>query len=138
MRVADLPELTVSEMLKALKFRYESEIVYSYTGDVAISVNPFKAVGCVGNQILRKYKGVDRRSLPPHIYPLIYAAHEGLATHPDVHQSVIISGESGAGKTEAMKICLSCMVSLGSAGGAALSTGEPSIAHKLMQTNPVR
>jgi myosin-1 len=126
-------------MLKALSFRYNGEIVYSYTGDVAISVNPFKAVGCVGAQILRKFKGAERRNLPPHIYPLIYTAYEGLKTNPDIHQSVIISGESGAGKTEAMKICLSCMVSLGSAGGASLSsTGEPSIAHKLMQTNPVR
>ena len=104
----NLPKLSVSDMLQALEFRYQHEIVYTYTGDVVISVNPFKGTGCVSPQIMKRYNGAERRDTPPHIYPLVYTAHDGLKLHPDKNQSVIISGESGAGKTEAMKICLTC------------------------------
>jgi hypothetical protein len=133
--------LSVSACLSHRRsFRFESDIVYSYTGDVVISVNPFKYTGCVGGAIMHKYTGAQRRDAPPHIYPLVHAAYEGLLRGPSaVNQSVIISGESGAGKTEAMKICLACMVGLGghSAGGGGGAGGGASIAHKLTQTNPV-
>ena len=49
----------------------QSEMVYTYVGDIVVSVNPFKNTGCVGSGIRSKYKGGQRSHLPPHIYALV-------------------------------------------------------------------
>ena len=47
------------------------EMVYTYVGDIVVSVNPFKNTGCVGKSIRAKYRGGQRTHLPPHIYALV-------------------------------------------------------------------
>ena len=47
------------------------EMVYTYVGDIVVSVNPFKNTGCVGTNIRAKYRGGQRTHLPPHIYALV-------------------------------------------------------------------
>ena len=57
------------------------EMVYTYVGDIVVSVNPFKNTGCVGTNIRAKYRGGQRTHLPPHIYALVdqtYAAETPL------------------------------------------------------------
>jgi hypothetical protein len=49
----------------------QKEMVYTYVGDVVVSVNPFKNTGCVGAGIRERYKGGQRTLLPPHIYALV-------------------------------------------------------------------
>ena len=49
----------------------QMEMVYTYVGDIVVSVNPFKNTGCVGEKIRAKYKGGQRSHLPPHIYALV-------------------------------------------------------------------
>jgi myosin heavy subunit len=51
--------------------RPQKEMVYTYVGDIVISVNPFKNTGCVGNGIRSKYRGGSRAQLPPHVYMLV-------------------------------------------------------------------
>ena len=80
--------------------------MYTYVGDIVVSVNPFKNTGCYGKAIRAKFKGGVRRNLPPHIYALVEHAY-GEMNRNQFSQSILISGESGAGKTEAMKIALS-------------------------------
>ena len=63
-----LPTLTKEAILDNLKKRFKSELVYTYVGDIVISVNPFKNVGNTGKAIRNKYKGGSRTALPPHIY----------------------------------------------------------------------
>ena len=100
-----LPSLTKDSILESLKQRYMHEIVYTYVGDIIVSVNPFKNVGCVGKAIRKRYiKGV-RSKLPPHIYALVDSTYNEMMSE-GISQSILISGESGAGKTEAMKVCL--------------------------------
>lgn len=79
--------------------------MYTYVGDIVISVNPFKNTGCVGKGIRAKYKGGSCTHLPPHIYALVDQTYNTMV-RDNRSQSILISGESGAGKTEAMKICL--------------------------------
>ena len=109
------------------------EVVYTYVGDIVVSVNPFKNTGCVGKGIRSKYKGASRRSLPPHIYALVDHAYNEMMRN-NMSQSILISGESGAGKTEAMKICLTYIGEVSQTKGKRVSD---EVAIRLMQTNPV-
>jgi len=127
-----LPELSKAAILATLNKRFMGEVVYTYVGDIIVSVNPFKNVGCVGKAIRAKYKGAQKNKLMPHIYQLVDQTYSQMRGE-EVSQSILISGESGAGKTEAMKICLTY---IGEVSGSA-STGSDSVASKLMQTNPV-
>ena len=63
-----LPTLTKDSLLENLARRYKYEVVYTYVGDIVVSVNPFKNVGNTGKAIRNKYKGGSRTALPPHIY----------------------------------------------------------------------
>jgi len=107
--------------------------VYTYVGDIVISVNPFKNTGCVGNGIRSKYRGGSRAQLPPHVYMLVDQTFNQMVRN-EMSQSVLISGESGAGKTEAMKICLTYISTV----AQSMSGGEAAeIAPRLMMTNPI-
>ena len=77
--------------------RWQFELVYTYVGDIVVSVNPFKNTGCYGKAIRSKFKGGVRRTLPPHIYALVEQAY-GEMNRNQISQSILISGESGAGK----------------------------------------
>ena len=114
----------------------QGEVVYTYVGDIIVSVNPFTNVGCVGKQIRSKvscpphpkrprcpplwglitarrarassqYHKGNRQQQPPHIYALVDSTFAQMLDEQH-SQSILISGESGAGKTEAMKVCLTC------------------------------
>ena len=91
-------------------------MVYTYVGDIVISVNPFKNTGCTGSAIRAKYKGGQRSHLPPHIYALVDQTYSTMVRDGN-SQSILISGESGAGKTEAMKICLTFIGQVSQAKG---------------------
>ena len=131
-----LPRLSKEAILSNLKKRFSGEVVYTYVGDIIISVNPFCNTGCVGRGIRKRYKGCKApQNLPPHIYALVDGTYAALIESWS-SQSILISGESGAGKTEAMKICLTYLGEL-SAGSSKGGGDSDDVASKLMQTNPV-
>jgi hypothetical protein len=128
-----LPTLTKDSILDNLKKRFKSEMVYTYVGDIVVSVNPFKNTGCVGSNIRARYKGGQRTHLPPHIYALVDQTYNTMVRDSN-SQSILISGESGAGKTEAMKICLTYISQVATAKGQRVAD---EIAPRLMMTNPI-
>ena len=128
-----LPQLSKESILETLMLRFQHEIVYTYVGDIIVSVNPFKNVGCVGAAIRRRYKGGVRSKLPPHIYALVDETYQEMMSN-GLSQSILISGESRAGKTEAMKICLTFICEVSAQKGQRVSD---EVAVRLMQTNPV-
>jgi len=128
-----LPTLTKDSILENLGRRFKYEVVYTYVGDIVISVNPFKNVGNVGKAIRAKYKSASRTTLPPHIYSLVDHSYNEMLRN-NASQSILISGESGAGKTEAMKICLTYIGEVSQSKGKRCSD---EVATRLMQTNPV-
>ncbi|KRY30291.1 Unconventional myosin-Va [Trichinella spiralis] len=86
------------DILYALKNRFERECIYTYFGIVLVSVNPYKDVDLYDKSIYKLYRNGNVRQLDPHIFGIAEEAFSSLDQQKQ-NQSIIISGESGAGKT---------------------------------------
>lgn len=115
-----------------LQQRFQNGLIYTYIGHVLISVNPFQDLGIYTEQILESYKGKNRLEMPPHVFAIAESMYYNLKSY-DENQCVIISGESGAGKTEAAK---RIMQYIASASGQSTSVISK-IKDMVLATNPL-
>eukprot|EP01127_Copromyxa_protea_P015968 TRINITY_DN4681_c0_g1_i3.p1 TRINITY_DN4681_c0_g1~~TRINITY_DN4681_c0_g1_i3.p1 ORF type:complete len:1023 (+),score=237.78 TRINITY_DN4681_c0_g1_i3:34-3069(+) len=111
--------------------RYYKDQIYTYIGDVVISVNPYKDVKNTSPATIEDYKGRYKYERPPHVYALANDAYSDMLRNCQ-NQCVIISGESGAGKTEASKIIMSYI-----AAASTSTTGVDKIKKMLLESNPL-
>lgn len=116
-----------------MKKRFEGAEIYTYIGHVLVSVNPFRDLGIYTDQVLESYKGKNRLEMPPHVFAIAEASYYNMKAYKD-NQCVIISGESGAGKTEAAKRIMQYIANV-SGGG---ETGDiKEIKDMVLATNPL-
>ena len=97
-----LSKVTNDQIADNLRQRYQKDIIYTSISDVLISMNPYKWIDIYTPQIVQDYVGRSRIELPPHIFSIAEEAFRTMLNEKE-NQCVIISGESGAGKTEAAK-----------------------------------
>jgi myosin heavy subunit len=133
--------------------RYNENIIYTYTGPILLAINPFWRVPLYTNKILEQYrrdgqaKSFDpdfRSNLPPHVYAIADNAYR-LMTNPTSenqkrNQSILVSGESGAGKTETTKIIMKYLAILGGHDSKAILEGDSSVVsieQQVLQSNPI-
>uniref|UniRef100_A0A6Q2XCI2 Myosin motor domain-containing protein n=1 Tax=Esox lucius TaxID=8010 RepID=A0A6Q2XCI2_ESOLU len=88
--------------LDNLKKRFNEDLIYTYIGTLLVSVNPYKQLDIYSKKQMDIYMGVNFFELPPHIYALADNAYHTMLAEANNH-FILISGESGAGKTEASK-----------------------------------
>ncbi|KAG7099668.1 class II myosin [Marasmius oreades] len=115
-----------------LKKRWTTGEIYTYIGAVLISVNPFRDLGIYTDEVLQKYRGKNRLEVPPHVFGIAEAAYYNMNAYHE-NQCVIISGESGAGKTEAAKRIMQYIAAV--SGGQDSSIQE--IKDMVLATNPL-
>eukprot|EP01133_Synstelium_polycarpum_P014572 gene14572-17226_t len=97
-----LDQITENAFVENLITRHKSDNIYTYIGDVVISSNPFKKLNIYNDSDIKAYNGRYKYEMPPHVYALANDAYRSMRQNQE-KQCVIISGESGAGKTEASK-----------------------------------
>lgn len=106
-----LDELTVEEFMQNLQLRFEKCRIYTYIGEVVVSVNPYKSMNIYSKETIKDYKDREFWERPPHIYALADAAYKTMKRYLK-DTCIVISGESGAGKTEASKIIMNYITAI--------------------------
>jgi len=121
-----LREVTILENLKK---RYQKDLIYTYVGSILISVNPFKDVPQVYSMaVARSYGQQAIGSRPPHIFAIIDNAFQALVGDRQ-NQAIIMSGESGAGKTETSKIILNYL--------SLLKESKSNVERMVLESSPI-
>ncbi|XP_048269768.1 myosin heavy chain, non-muscle isoform X2 [Bombus affinis] len=104
-KVEDMAELTClneASVLHNLKDRYYSGLIYTYSGLFCVVVNPYKRLPIYTEKIMERYKGIKRHEVPPHVFAITDTAYRSMLQDRE-DQSILCTGESGAGKTENTK-----------------------------------
>ncbi|XP_030272670.1 unconventional myosin-Ih [Sparus aurata] len=126
-----LDETTDAAFLSNLKKRFSRDLIYTYIGTLLVSVNPYKELDIYNKKQMETYMGINFFELPPHIYALADNAYQTMLTEFDNH-FILISGESGAGKTEASKKILQYY-----AVSCPSTTLLNTVRDKMLMSNPV-
>ncbi|KNA06986.1 hypothetical protein SOVF_176050 [Spinacia oleracea] len=108
-----LSYLNEPAVLSNLQYRYSRDLIYSKAGPVLIAINPFKAVQMCGSNYIKDYR--QKLADSPHVFAVADAAYDEMM-RDGKNQSILISGESGAGKTETAKIAMQYLATLGGGG----------------------
>ncbi|KAM3838031.1 unconventional myosin-Ih-like [Diretmus argenteus] len=126
-----LDETTETALLSNLKKRFSGDLIYTYIGTLLVSVNPYKELDIYNKDQMELYMGVNFFELPPHIYALADNAYHTMLAELNNH-FILISGESGAGKTEASKKLLQYY-----AVSCPSTTLLNTVRDKMLMSNPV-
>ncbi|KAM6233454.1 LOW QUALITY PROTEIN: unconventional myosin-Ia [Porphyrio hochstetteri] len=126
-----LDPLTEESLLSTLQERFCRSDIYTYIGNVVISVNPYRSLPIYTPEKVQEYRNCNFFAVNPHIYAIADDAYRSLRDR-DRDQCILITGESGAGKTEASKLVMSYVA-------AVCSKGEEvdRVKEQLLQSNPV-
>eukprot|EP00055_Hartaetosiga_balthica_P007144 m.24170 g.24170 ORF g.24170 m.24170 type:complete len:997 (-) comp5625_c0_seq1:1821-4811(-) len=128
-----LRKVSEDGVVNNLKQLYFNDIIYSYIGNVIVAVNPFRALDIYSDEYVEKFRG--RSAFDPKLQPHIFALADNVFNdmrYRGNDQVVIISGESGAGKTESSKKIMQYVAAV---SGATEKVNE--VKNKLLNTNPV-
>eukprot|EP01100_Stratorugosa_tubuloviscum_P009543 TRINITY_DN3_c0_g1_i1.p1 TRINITY_DN3_c0_g1~~TRINITY_DN3_c0_g1_i1.p1 ORF type:complete len:1096 (-),score=666.41 TRINITY_DN3_c0_g1_i1:101-3388(-) len=126
-----LPKVTEDQIIENIKKRYMVDLIYCNIGPVLVSINPFKRIPIFEQQHVQMYQGKFRHELPPHIFALAEETYRAMKNEGE-NQCVIISGESGAGKTEASKLIMNYVAAVSGAG-----QGVEYVKSVILDSNPL-
>uniref|UniRef100_A0A8D3E2Q9 Myosin-10 n=1 Tax=Scophthalmus maximus TaxID=52904 RepID=A0A8D3E2Q9_SCOMX len=142
-KVEDMAELTClneASVLHNLKDRYYSGLIYTYSGLFCVVINPYKNLPIYSENIIEMYRGKKRHEMPPHIYAISESAYRCMLQDRE-DQSILCTGESGAGKTENTKKVIQYLAHVASSHKGrmyvlvSVSSGE--LERQLLQANPI-
>jgi len=123
-----LDELNEAVILHILRLRYSHDVIYTNIGPIVVSINPYKSLNLYSDAVIKQYMEANIK-MPPHIFHLAKNAFLSFVNEYQ-SQSIIVSGESGAGKTEATKHILKFLTAMS-------SNKLDAIAMKILAANPV-
>ncbi|XP_046902036.1 unconventional myosin-Ib isoform X2 [Hypomesus transpacificus] len=126
-----LEPLSEESFIENLRNRFDHNEIYTYIGSVVISMNPYRSLPIFTPEKVEEYRNRNFYELSPHIYALADEAYRSLRDQ-DKDQCILITGESGAGKTEASKLVMSYVAAVCGKGQEVNKVKE-----QLLQSNPV-
>eukprot|EP00050_Salpingoeca_kvevrii_P001270 m.166238 g.166238 ORF g.166238 m.166238 type:complete len:1675 (-) comp10335_c1_seq23:238-5262(-) len=130
--LATLTKLDEQVLVDRLHERYDDDKIYTYIGDILVAVNPFRPLLIYENAYRLKYRAISRGDAPPHIFAVADQAYH-LMSHTAKSQCCVVSGESGAGKTESAKFIIRHIIDLCPAS----TSGIVNLEKRILQVNPL-
>ncbi|KAM7353232.1 myosin heavy chain isoform 18-T18 [Cochliomyia hominivorax] len=135
--MSNLTYLNDASVLHNLRQRYYHKLIYTYSGLFCVAINPYKRYPVYTNRCAKMYRGKRRNEVPPHIFAISDGAYVDMLTN-HVNQSMLITGESGAGKTENTKKVIAYFATVGaSTKKDETQKNKGSLEDQVVQTNPV-
>ncbi|XP_038079156.1 myosin-IIIb-like isoform X7 [Patiria miniata] len=127
--LAQLENLTQDCIVQHLYGRYMKGQIYTYIGDILMAVNPYTQMAIYDNSFSELYRHAPKQANPPHIFGMADSTYQALLFH-NHNQCLIVSGESGAGKTESANLLVQQLTKLGKAINRSLE-------QRVLQVNPL-
>merc|ERR1712170_40778 len=133
--MANLTFLNDASVFWNLKVRFHAKLIYTYSGLFCIVVNPYKRYPIYTGTVVKMYLGKRRNEVPPHLWAITETAYRNMLTNAK-NQSMLITGESGAGKTENTKKVISYLAAVAAPKKASASK-KASLEDRIVATNPI-
>jgi myosin heavy subunit len=130
--ISDLNEMSI---LHNLRIRFKEDRIYTNISSILISVNPFKLLPLYTPAILESYRS-GSRGKPPHVFGIAFNAYNNMLAD-SLDQSVVISGESGAGKSEATKLILQFLTDVSHKSVVSASSVSNTLEAQILASNPI-
>ncbi|KAJ8268050.1 hypothetical protein COCON_G00132220 [Conger conger] len=138
-KIEDMAMLTFLHepaVLYNLKERYAAWMIYTYSGLFCVTVNPYKWLPVYDQSVVIAYRGKKRSEAPPHIFSISDNAYQYMLTDCE-NQSILITGESGAGKTVNTKRVIQYFASIAAGGKKeVLAQNKGTLEDQIIQANP--
>ncbi|KAK9973526.1 hypothetical protein ABG768_024252 [Culter alburnus] len=136
--MAMMTHLSEPTVLYNLKERYAAWMIYTYSGLFCVTVNPYKWLPVYDSVVVSGYRGKKRIEAPPHIFSISDNAYQFMLTDRD-NQSILITGESGAGKTVNTKRVIQYFATIAVSGQKKVEPGkmQGSLEDQIIAANPL-
>ncbi|ETI23360.1 hypothetical protein G647_05161 [Cladophialophora carrionii CBS 160.54] len=140
--MAELTHLNEGSVIHNLYTRYQADLIYTYSGLFLVAINPYCPLPIYGNDYIRMYKGQTREDTRPHIFAVSDAAFRRLVEEGE-NQSILVTGESGAGKTENTKKVIQYLAAVATSDLDTPVTGRTpgkqlsNLSQQILRANPI-
>lgn len=135
--MAELTHLNEASVVHNLRMRYQSDLIYTYSGLFLVTVNPYCPLPIYTNEYINMYKGRNREDTKPHVYAMADEAFRNLIEEGE-NQSILVTGESGAGKTENTKKVIQYLAAVAHSDSSTKNRGQHSnLSAQILRANPI-
>ncbi|KAL8792471.1 MAG: hypothetical protein Q9195_004927 [Heterodermia aff. obscurata] len=137
--MAELTHLNEASVVHNLHMRYQTDLIYTYSGLFLVTVNPYCPLPIYTSEYMKMYKGRSREDTKPHIYAVADGAFRNLVDEGE-NQSILVTGESGAGKTENTKKVIQYLAVVASSISPTAKSGIrqfSNLSQQILRANPI-
>ncbi|KAH0604680.1 uncharacterized protein H6S33_006348 [Morchella sextelata] len=132
--MAELTHLNEASVVHNLHLRYQADLIYTYSGLFLVTVNPYCALPIYNNDYISLYKNRSREETKPHIFAITDVAFRNMLEEKE-NQSILVTGESGAGKTENTKKVIQYLAAVASESSSSKQLGTLEL--QILRANPI-
>src|SRR3978361_1169743 len=137
--MAELTHLNEASVVHNLHMRYQADLIYTYSGLFLVTVNPYCPLPIYGRDYINMYKGRSREDGKPHIFAMADEAFRNLVDE-GANQSILVTGESGAGKTENTKKVIQYLAAVATSDtprAKSSSQQHSNLSEQTLRANPI-